>query len=154
MLKKEEQKALRINFWNLFEQHNKKSRSAGGRRVNWTQYKTGIKDIYIRMDFNTKEAFCAIDLQMKDLGIRELVWEQFMETQNLLLNYVGKEMLLLPHFTNFEEQSIHRMCWKMEDVSITKETDYPKVIEFLTEKIKGVDEFWTEFSELFAALCK
>lgn len=154
MLKKEELKVLRIHFWYLFEQQNKKSRSVNVRRVNWTHYKTGVKDVYIRMDFNTHEAFCSIDLQMKDQGVRELVWEQFMETKNLLLNYVGSELQLLPNFTTQEGNSIHRMSWKITDVSITNENDYPQVIDFLSDKIKGVDSFWVAYSELFVALCK
>jgi hypothetical protein len=36
------------------------------------------------MDVTAREAYLAIDIQFQDEGIREIVWEQFMETAALL----------------------------------------------------------------------
>jgi hypothetical protein len=154
MLKKETLRILRTNFWTAFEKYNQKQKSASGKRVNWTNYKSNIKDIYFRLDFTTTEAFLAIDLQMKDFDIRELVWEQFMETKNLLLNYVGTEMELMPNHLLNDGQNVHRICWRQSDVNIINASDYERTIEFLSKKIRGLDEFWCDFSDLFVALCK
>lgn len=154
MLNKEELRELRSTFWTEFEEFNKKKRNAGNRKLAWSQYKSGIKDIYFRLDFDTKEACFSIDLQMRDPGIRELVWEQFMETEKLLLNHVGPELEKLPNLLTKEGIYIHRMKWSLSNVSIMNESDYPKAIRFLSKKIQGLDEFWFEFSDLFVALCK
>jgi hypothetical protein len=154
MLKKEELRELRTAFWTEFDEFNKKKRTAANRKISWAQYKSGIKDIYFRLDFDSKEAFFAIDLQMRDPEIRELVWEQFMETEKLLLNHVGLELEKLPNLLTKEGIYIHRMKWSLPDVSIMNQEDYPKAIRYLSAKIQGLDEFWFEFSDLFVALCK
>lgn len=154
MLKKEELRELRTAFWTEFDDFNKKKRTAANRKISWAQYKSGIKDIYFRLDFDTKEAYFAIDLQMRDPEIRELVWEQFMETENLLLNHVGPELEKLPNHSTKEGLAIHRIQWTLRDVSIMNKDDYSKVIRFLSEKVQGLDMFWFEFSDLFVALCK
>lgn len=145
---------MRLEFWSEFEDFSKKRRTANNRKINWAQYKSGIKDIYFRLDFTTKEAFLAVDLQMRDVEIRELVWEQFMETETLLRNYVGTELALFPNYALEEGFEIHRMTWTISNVNITKKEDYPKVVQFLSEKIYGLDAFWFEFSDLFNALCR
>ena len=154
MLKKEELRQLRLDFWSEFEDFTKKKRTANNRKINWAQYKSGIKDIYFRMDFTTKEAFLAIDLQMRDVEIRELVWEQFMETESLLKKNVGAELEKFPNFSLEEGFEIHRMTWRLHGVNITNKKDYPKVVQFLSDKIQGLDAFWFEFSDLFNALCR
>lgn len=154
MLKKEELRELRTDFWSKFDEFNKKKRTAANRKISWAQYKSGIKDIYFRLDFDAKEAYFAIDLQMRDPEIRELVWEQFMETENLLLTHIGPEMEKFPNYTTKEGLAIHRLQWAIKDLSILNKEDYPKAIRFLSEKIQGLDEFWFEFSDLFVALCR
>ncbi len=153
MLKKEELRHLRIDFWSEFENFNKKKRTANNRKINWANYRSGIKDIYFRLDFSTSEAYLSIDLQMRDPGVRELVWDQFMETENLLKQFVGEPILFEKDVLTKEHLEIHRILWKLDDVSIINKSDYPKVIQYLSEKIQGLDAFWFEFSDLFVALC-
>jgi hypothetical protein len=154
MLNKEELRELRIDFWNEFEEFTRKKRTANNRKINWASYKSGIKDIYFRLDFDTKEAFLAIDLQMRDSGVRELVWDQFLETEKLLKTHVGDELEFYPNFALDEGFEIHRLKWALANVNITNKKDYPRVVDFLFEKIHGLDRFWFEFSDLFNALCR
>ena len=154
MLKKEELRQLRIDFWDEFEAFTRKKRTANNRKINWASYKSGIKDIYFRLDFNTTEAFLAIDLQMRDVGVRELVWDQFLETETLLKKHVGNELKLYHNFALDEGFEIHRLKWTLPNVNLTNKKDYPKVVDFLFEKMNGLDRFWFEFSDLFNALCR
>jgi hypothetical protein len=154
MLNKDDLRTLRQGFWDEFEHATKKTRTANNRKLNWAQYKSGIKDIYFRLDFNFEEAFFAIDLQMRDPEIRELIWDQFMETETLLKTFIGNEIKLYPNFSLSEGFEIHRMKWSLEGVNLHNEKDYSQVIQYLTEKIRGLDRFWFEYSDLFNALCR
>ena len=152
-LKKEELKALNQEFWSLFEQETGKMRSANNRKMNWAGYPSGIKDLFFRFRFTTQEAFFSIDLQMRDAGIRTLIFEQFLETQKLLQDFVGSEMEVIP--SDFENDlEISRLKWQLSDVSLVNAEDYDKAIQFFKAKIKGMDAYWFEFSDLFVALCK
>jgi predicted AlkP superfamily pyrophosphatase or phosphodiesterase len=153
MLNKEDLRKFRTDFWTEFDLHNKKRRTANNRKIHWAQYKSGIKDIYFRLDFTTHEAFFAIDLQMRDSSVRELVWDQFMETKTILSKYIGDEFELQPNLQIEEGFQIHRLKWTLSGVNIANQSDYPKVLAFLSLKIHGLDAFWFEFSDLFNALC-
>lgn len=153
MFKKEELKLIRTEFWEKFRVVMDKERSATGKRKNWLHYRSNVKDLYFRLDFTANEAFLAIDVQMKDEGVRDIVWEQFMETKMLLENMIGNELVCLPSYSIDANTLVHRMKWTLEGVSLFNEHDHDLAVSFLKEKIKGLDEFWAEFFELFYALC-
>ena len=152
-LKKEQLKALNQAFWGQFELETRKMRSANNRKLNWASYSSGIKDIYFRFRFDAKEAFFSIDLQMRDPEIRALILEQFLETKKLLEAHVGHDMQII-HAMFENDLEISRIKWSLSGVSIIQKQDYEAVIQFFIEKIRGMDAFWFEFSDLFVALCK
>ena len=49
MLTKEELKLYKTTFWEEFKQYMSKHRSASGRKMNWLQYRTDIKYIFLRL---------------------------------------------------------------------------------------------------------
>ena len=153
MFTKEELRQIRSEFWERFRLKMEKERSASGRRKNWLHYRSNIADLYFRLDFDGNEAVLFIDLQMKDEGVREVVWEQFMETKNILIQCVGDELQLLPSYSLSNHIEVHRMKWSLTGVSIFNPDDHGKAIDYLKEKIKGLDEFWSDYFDLFYALC-
>lgn len=153
MFTKDELKQIRIVFWDGFGSLMQKERSLTGKRKNWTNYKSNIKGVYFRMDVTDKEAFLAIDIQIKDNGVRDIVWEQFSETHLLLKNCIGNEMELLPSYSLTEYCEVHRMKWSLPDVSLFNKQQHEEIYEFLRLKIKGLDEYWSDFYHLFDALC-
>jgi len=154
MLNKEELRELNFIFWTDFQEFNKKKRAQNNRKMVWSQYKSGIKDIYFRLDFNTTQASFSIDLQMRDAEVRQLVYEQFLETQGLLEEHVGNEIEFQPNIISYSGIEIHRLNWSLKNVNIANPDDYSKSIQFLSNKIQGMDRFWFEFSDLFVALCR
>lgn len=153
MFKKEELKQIRTDFWESFRKRMEKVRSASGKRKNWVNYKSNIRDIYFRMDVTGKEAFLAIDIQFQDEGIREIVWEQFMETAVLMRGLIGEEMECLPDTVLTPGFTAHRLKWTLQDVSLFEPSNHEKIQTFLEQKIRRLDEFWTDFFELFYGLC-
>ena len=57
MYSKEESARLRQQFWISFGQYMKPVPSASGSTVNWTNYKTGVKNIFFKMDVDKKTCF-------------------------------------------------------------------------------------------------
>jgi hypothetical protein len=153
MFKKEELKHIRTEFWESFRKQMEKARSASGRRKNWVNYKSNIRDIYFRMDVTGQEAYFAIDIQFQDEGIREIVWEQFMETAALLRSLIGEEMECLPDTELAPGLVVHRLKWSKNNVSLFNPGNHEEIQSFLEEKIKGLDEFWSDFFDLFYGLC-
>ncbi|MGZ8552516.1 MAG: DUF4268 domain-containing protein, partial [Chitinophagaceae bacterium] len=63
MYSKQEASLLRKRFWTQFGQYMRPLPGADGETVNWLNYKTGIKDLYFRMDADSKQATIAIELR-------------------------------------------------------------------------------------------
>ena len=77
MYSRAEATQLRQAFWTAFGQYMAPVLSAEGEKVNWPNYKTGIKHVYFRMRADTRTASIGIELTHPDAGIRELFFEQF-----------------------------------------------------------------------------
>ena len=73
MYSKQEASQLRQAFWTAFGQYMLPVPSGEGEKVNWTNYKTGEKDLYFRMNADNKQATIAIELTHKDEGVQAVV---------------------------------------------------------------------------------
>jgi hypothetical protein len=84
MYTREESSLIKQEFWTTFGKYMSPIRSSEGLRVNWINYKTGIKDLYFRMETLNESASIGISIEHNDAGIRDLFMEQFSELQLML----------------------------------------------------------------------
>ena len=75
---------IRTEFWITFGLYMKPVPNSYGRRINWPNYKTGVKDIYFRMRAEREFASIGIELGHTDLEMQELVLDQFGQLKNIL----------------------------------------------------------------------
>ena len=81
-------------------------KSNSAEKVKWINYQTGIKSIFVRLDANQKIARVCIDIQHKDVDIRELHYEQFMQLKKVFssiseVNWIWEENYLSQNNTEF-----------------------------------------------------
>ncbi len=69
---KEQASQLRQAFWTALGQYLAPIPSAEGQKVNWVNYKTGIKHVYFRMQADHKKASISIEITHPDVGVQEL----------------------------------------------------------------------------------
>ena len=91
MYSKEQASALRKEFWTSFGLFMKPVLSAEYQRINWVSYKTGVKGIDLKLVAGQNEAYLTIEIKTKDLDIKNLLFEQFLEFKNLFSNEVGAD---------------------------------------------------------------
>ena len=72
MYSRAETTKIRTEFWIAFGQYMKPVPNAQGRKINWPNYKTGIKDIYFRMRAERGFASIGIELGHADPELQEL----------------------------------------------------------------------------------
>ena len=58
--------------------------SAGGVKINWLNYKTGIRFISFRLYADNRKARISIEITHADKDIRDLYFEQFVQLKHLL----------------------------------------------------------------------
>ncbi|MEJ8803814.1 DUF4268 domain-containing protein [Pontibacter sp. H249] len=143
MYSREQASQLRQSFWTAFGQYIAPHPSADGYKINWSNYKTGLKHVYFRMQADKRSASIAIELTHPDPEIQELFFEQFEELKNLLHEYVGEPWEWDLHTTNSEGRTISRIYKELPDVSVFNQNDWPALISFFKPRIIALDEFWS-----------
>ena len=151
MFSKEEAKNLREAFWTGFGRITKPHLSAGGYRVNWMNYRTGVKGIKFHLWAEKRDCGFSIDIEHASLDIRELQWEQLTEVKTVLEAETGP-LIWDSLYTRENGKIISRVYQQMGGVSVYNKNDWPKIMPFLKEGIMGVDRFWVDFKELFVPL--
>ena len=152
MYSKAEATQLREAFWTAFGHYMAPIPGAEGTKVNWSNYKTGLKHVYFRMRADTKAASIAIELTHPDAGIRELFYEQFQELKTLLEETTGETWNWQPNTTDDHSQPIARIGTKLPGVNLFSKDDWPALISFFKPRIIALDEFWSNAQYSFDAL--
>lgn len=116
--------------------------SSEGMRINWINYKTGIKDVYFRMETLQNSASIFISLEHKDTGISELFYEQFLELKVMLEESLEEEWDWQPT----------KIIKELPDTSVFNKDQWPELISFFKPRIIALDSFWENAKYSFDSL--
>lgn len=152
MYSKAEITRLRQAFWTAFGQYMAPVPSAEGDTTNWINYKTGVKNVYFRMQADKAQASIAIELTHPDAGIRELFWEQFLELRTLLHEALGETWTWAPDATDAHGQPLSRIYYDLPGVNLFNRDDWPALISFFKPRLIALDAFWADAQYAFEAL--
>lgn len=154
MFSKEEKKAFHAEYWGAFRSYTSSTRNAEGRRINWLNYPTRLKEIYIRLDVNQERAKFSIDIQSKDEGIRSIIWEQFEELKKVLETEMVNPGIWTESAFNAAGQEISSIYWELEGVDIYNPDDQQKVFKFFKEHLTRFDRFYEVYKDILIELIK
>ena len=115
---------------------------ADGEPVNWLNYKTGVKDIYFRMDVGNNTACIAIELRHTDATEQEEKFSQFLKLKNVFDETVGNDWKWELQTTDEDRKIVSRISTSLKNVTIFNAADWPAIISFLKPRIRALDEFW------------
>jgi hypothetical protein len=149
---KDEASQLKQAFWTTFGQYIAPQLSVEGLKVNWVNYKTGIKYLYFRMEASNRSASIAIEIAHPDAGIQELFFEQFLELKNILHTTLNEGWEWQLHTTDPNGKTISRIFKEINGVSIFNKADWPALISFFKPRIIALDEFWSDAKYAFDVL--
>jgi hypothetical protein len=152
MYSKDQASQLKQQFWTTFGQYITPHPSAEGIKINWVNYKTGIKHLYFRMQAENRSASIAIEIAHPDAGIQELFFEQFKELRLVLADVLQEEWQWDLHTTDEYGKTISRIYKQLDGTSVFNRNDWPALISFLKPRIIALDEFWSDAKYSFDAL--
>jgi hypothetical protein len=153
MFSRDEARALNERFYTLFGTYMRRHQPQAEGARQWLNYRTGVKDIFFRIEASGKGAIAAIDLQQADEGLRQLFWEQFLEFQKALESHTGP-LIWDPAYELPYGRSIARIYQKQEGVSLYKEDDWHQIFPFFEKHLLAFDAFWADFREGFIDLAE
>ena len=116
--------------------------NADGEPINWINYKTGIRDLYFRMDAEKDSASVGIELHAADPESRAKYFQQFKQLAAILKEETGEEWKWEPELTDEYGKSFSRISKKLPAVSIFRKSDWTAIISFLKPRIVALDRFW------------
>jgi hypothetical protein len=140
---KDQASQLKQEFWTSFGQYIAPHLSSEGLKINWINYKTGIKHLFFKMHADKRQASIAIELTHPDEEIRGLVFEQFTEFKKLFEEQLQEKWEWELDSYDEYEKKISRIYKVLPDVSIFKKEDWPALISFLKPRMIALDEFWS-----------
>lgn len=149
MYSREQVSKLKEAFWTTFGQYIAPHPSAEGIKINWINYKTGIRHLHFKMQADNRSASIAIELSHPDQGIQELIFEQFKSFGKILSSYLSEDWNWELHVQDENYRVVSRISKTLEGVSIFREEDWPAMISFFKPRIIALDEFWNDASHSF-----
>ena len=140
MYNRQESTLKKKSFWTRLGQYMNPIPGAGGDKINWLNYKTGIRHIYFRMDATKEYASLTIEITHPDQTIHEEYRAQFEELQKLLTEISGQSWSWFRKEEN--GKLISCLGQRLEGVNVLEEKDWPAIISFLKPRMIALDEFW------------
>jgi hypothetical protein len=142
MYSKQEASLVRKNFWTSFGQYMRPLPGADGEPVNWLNYKTGIRQIYFRMDADKEKASIAIELRHTDPLQQQYYFEQLGQLRTLLEEETGEEWDWQLLQKDEDGNMVSRIGTTLSSVNIFNTNDWPAIISFLKPRMLALDRFW------------
>jgi hypothetical protein len=152
MYTREEAARIRRAFWTALGQYLAPIPPAGGGPVNWINYKTGVKDLFFRMDAGREEAFTGIVLAQPDTGRQALYYDRFESLRSFLHDTLGEEWTWQPLTRDESGRTLSRIFTTLPGVDVLRQEDWPRLISFFKPRIVALDEFWSVAGETFRSL--
>lgn len=144
MYGKDEASKLKKAFWTAFGQYIAPQPSAEGLKINWINYKTGIRHLHFKLFADNRSAYIAIVLSHPDPEMQEMLFEHFKSYKNILHAVLEEEWDWQLHVTDENFKTVSRISKPLNDVSIFRETDWPQLISFFKPRMIALDEFWSD----------
>jgi hypothetical protein len=152
VLSKEAAKEWNIVFWGNFKSIMNGDKSSNNRKINWLNYPSDIRHVYIRLVCESNTVALQLDFQFKDQGIRDIVWEQMGELKALLEKQMSYPGQWNRSIRNKEGVILDRISWELDDVNFYDQADWPKIHSFFRDRLISFDIFYQEFKDILINL--
>ena len=149
MYTREQASSIRQEFWTRFGRYMAPVLSAEGEKINWINYKTGIRQLNFRMDATQEFAHIGIEINHRDPGQALVLYQQFELLKPMLESVLGEAWEWAAAVEPEDQQVISSIALRQYKGSIFKEADWPDIISFLKPRIIKLDEFWCEYKMIF-----
>lgn len=147
MYSKQHASKLRQEFWTAFGKYMALHLSSEGERINWSNYKTGVKGIHFKMDVNQQQVM--IGIWISEGPHREIFYHQIHQFKNVLEGFTGESWVWKHQQKNEDGKLFSSIEMSLTPVNIFNKEDWPAIISFLKPRIIALDAFWNEVKPAF-----
>ena len=141
MFSKQEATQLRKEFWTSLGQYLSPIPSSEGEKINWINYKTGVKGLQFKMDADREKAFIGIVVNQPDKEMHSEIFNQLLEVKTILQSELQEEWIWQPQLDE-EGKLISKIYKEKTGVNVLKKEDWPELISFFKPRMIALDRFW------------
>ena len=149
MYTKAQASLMRQKFWTQFGKYMAPVASAGGQKINWINYKTGVPHLFFRMNADKERAYIGIEIPQNITAHSTKVYPQFLLLKHILEEQMEDNWIWEEQFINETNQPQSRIYKQLQPVNIFNEAHWPAIISFLKPRIIALDNFWCHHKMIF-----
>ncbi|RYY22617.1 MAG: DUF4268 domain-containing protein [Chitinophagaceae bacterium] len=147
-------KKIKEAFWAVFGKYMSLQPSGSGQKINWINYKTGVKYLHFRLAADDKKAGMYIELSHPDLELQQQMFNQLLQDKYMLNTDPDLHWLYTPGITNTEGRIISKVFVEQFGPNVYFRSDWPAIISFLKSALVIVDLFWTEQRDIYSFIAE
>ena len=147
MLKEDDKKELRVEFWKRFKHFSNIKKLKEKKPGKWIMNDTGIKQIQLKFDIDEQHAQAGIYIRTNNLDKRVELWDKIENLKNILEERI-------PHTLNWEveyfitdKRSISRVFAQLDNVNIYNKTCWKQVWNFFYEVMNPIEDILLEYKD-------
>lgn len=149
MYTKEEVSRLHQKFWTVLGQYMKPIPASNGESINWINYKTGIKHIYLRTYADKNVAGVGIEIRHPDDHQRLYYYNRFVLLKSLMKKTTGCDWEWQAATPDENGYSMSCISQQLNNVNVLNEVDWPSIITFIKPRLIALDTFWETVKDSF-----
>lgn len=136
-------------FWMMFGKYMAPVLSAEGEKINWINYKTGVRNLRFKMQVNKSSITIAIELEHLDILLQQQQFEILLNFKKQFHTICGSNWNWKKEVIAADNKVTARVEATLESVSILNQSQWPDIISFLKTNLIVLDEFWCKFRFAF-----
>ena len=143
---------IKQKFWTSFGMYMSPVPSATLEKVNWINYKTGIKGISFKLNADKDSVSVVVEIFLKDTMLQHQYFETFNNFASELKKVGVNNWNFQKDYFQENKGSVSLILAGLKNVNIFKEPDWPTMISFLKQYMLGLDKFWASYKPAFELL--
>lgn len=142
MFSKKEASQLRKEFWMIFGQYMSPVLSSEGEKINWINYKTGVKGLQFKMNVVQDTASISIEINQPDVAEQKIIFEKLLQLKHILNNSQNEKWNWLLHTPDENGKLVSKVYKERKGINIMRKEDWPALISFFKPRMMALDGFW------------
>ncbi len=111
--------------------------------------KTGVKNIYIRMDADTQSCSIGIDIKHPEVLQRKAFFVKFISFKSHFKATVDGGWSWLEEIQDDDGSTVSKIVAEKKGVNVLNKESWPEMISFFKERLVALDDFWLTVKPLF-----
>ena len=149
MYSRKQSSQIRQEFWTTYGRYMRPVYSASGQKVNWINYKTGVKHLRFITQTENKTAIIRIELSHPDKEIQLLFLEQFEQMKTFFHETIGEKWEWDKEAYDSLGRPIVLIYKVIDGINVLNKDDWPRLIDFFKPRMIALDEFWSMAFDTF-----